>query len=676
MSNAMSPPPTHLPKPKLLLAIDLGTTKVDASMRIKETDVALSMEDVFAVKLGIKNAVPHIVGFDHHENFVWGDEVAAALAGNTMSPEKVIEVSKLSLYKAHATSEIAQRVMDQLKQMKTSMEEVLSLIFKSVVQKALDQLQSLDGMWRCLDGVDLNDLQVELFLSVPDMWKAPANRYMTVAAKMAEVASVQLVPESLCAAAYFMHDMQKSKRTPLNPGDQIQVVDAGGGTTDITCYEMPAQTDAGAATKLQRSGLAVGGLCGSHFINERFLKWLKVETDKGPVGFDTTVRRMGYDGTPYAGFHRAANEAFDRIKPDFTPALAASHLPIYVLIMGNQHSALAITPVWQVVIPCAQMKLFFDEVINDNFRLVDPLITPSVKRMIIPGGLGNSQYFRDELQARLLPRHPHLKINEGDVLLLTGQQAVSAGALLRYNEIDLNAAPRTGYFGVLTHEPFDESRHPDGIIKAGTLLPTKPGARHRWARKDTLIPTIVCSSVWTDGDEALARWAPISRTTNNDNGSSANVDHVTGAWQTRFIDRGDDTDLVFQIYWTDDASIVAGSAVFENGPEDGTLKFEVEKWGPAIFVKCPDFEALGFDLKITKGVAPRFGYQLTYLVEVRERGPNASVRVRLVLPNGRQPLDLLGKPIYQPGALPGDINLIDIVDENMDGAGCTPFTRN
>ncbi|SMQ55851.1 unnamed protein product [Zymoseptoria tritici ST99CH_1A5] len=661
----------------LVVAVDFGTTKVDATVRIRESGVPLELNEVVALKLGHKNAAPQIVGFDNNNNFVWGDGVTDALTSNEMSPEDVIEVFKLSLYKAHATSEIAERVNNQLRRLNTTKEEVISLLIKAVVQKAGVQVEDLRGMWRSLDGTGIDEVPVELFLSVPDMWKAPANRYMTIAAKMAGVASVQLVTESLCAAAYFMQDMQKSKRTALRPGDGILVLDAGGGTTDITCYEMPKSAIAGAETKLQRTGISAGGLCGSHFINERFIKWVRAEADNNLGGFAMRVASLGYAGAPYAGFYRAANEAFDRIKPDFTPAAANSGTSIWVTIKGNPHSPSRTSPVWQVELPCTLMKSFFDTVIDDNFRLVAPLITTNIKRIIVPGGLGNSQYFRNELQARLQPAHPTLKISEGDALLLTGQQPVSAGALLRYNKLDLDAAPRVGCFGVVTDETFDATRHPDGIIKAGTLLPNKTGGRHRKTAKDKLNRDIVVRSRINDGgEEALMRWDPILRSDTGPFSRNSNKENVSGTWQTRYIDARDVKEkkaLEFQLYWTDDTSIVPGSAIFEGNPMDGKLKPEVETWGPTIRVACPDLKGLGFD---TEPVAKVPVYQIAYMVEVKERGPNCAVKVRMVLPTGRQPFDDLGKPIFEPGALPKDVEMLDILEEPMEENGFHPFTRN
>jgi hypothetical protein len=197
----------------------------------------------------------------------------------------------------------------------------------------------------------IRQMTMEVFISVPEMWKPPANRLITTAAKMAGADCVQLVSEPVCAAAYYMQDQLLSKRTPLEAGDNILVLDTGGGTTDITCYEMPNpdHSNAGATSILHRVGKAVGGLCGSQFINEAFLKWLKVEADDHLGGFDNNVRRLGYSAQPpYTGFLKSANEGFTRMKHDFTPAKARSGTNMQIFIPSNPLAKTNTEDVWTV----------------------------------------------------------------------------------------------------------------------------------------------------------------------------------------------------------------------------------------------------------------------------------------------------------------------------------------
>ncbi|KJX99923.1 hypothetical protein TI39_contig347g00002 [Zymoseptoria brevis] len=305
--------------------------------------------------------------------------------------------------------------------------------FHFVIKEAQKHAEKVRGTWQGLDGMDIDDLQVELFLTIPDMWKPPANRYMTSGAEMAGVLSVQLTMESLCAAAYFMHDVHKSTRRSLNPGEAILVVDACGGTTDVTRFEMPASGNAGAMTGLRRTGVAKGGLAGSYWINDGISKWLILEADTNLGGFTAWVAWLGYGGAPYAGFYRAANEAFDKAKLDFLPGVAYSGAHINIIVPGSPTSDATMNRTWHVVLPCAKMRELFDKVIDDNYELIAPMITPNTRAMVMPGGFADSQYYRSRLQALLEPAHPGLKIDDGDTLLLTRHQSVATGALLRYN---------------------------------------------------------------------------------------------------------------------------------------------------------------------------------------------------------------------------------------------------
>jgi hypothetical protein len=102
--------------------------------------------------------VPQDIGFDKQGNFVWGDDLRDALADNRMDPEHVIIDLKLSLYKDHATSEIADRVKTHLQHFKISKETLLSLHLKAFIEKAVTFAMGVCDKWSISDPTVCNSM--------------------------------------------------------------------------------------------------------------------------------------------------------------------------------------------------------------------------------------------------------------------------------------------------------------------------------------------------------------------------------------------------------------------------------------------------------------------------------------------------------------------------------------
>ena len=71
--------------------------------------------------------------------------------------------------------------------------------------------------------------------------------------------------------------------------------------------------------------LCIGALCGSEFVNQNFIKWLK----QHPDGFQAQCTRLGITETTC--IKRAAT-AFEEVKVRFT---SANNIPGWVLVQGS-----------------------------------------------------------------------------------------------------------------------------------------------------------------------------------------------------------------------------------------------------------------------------------------------------------------------------------------------------
>ena len=152
---------------------------------------------------------------------------------------------------------------------------------------------------------------------------------VTQAAKNGEVEHVELVYEPQCAAAYYLYNIKDGNPKQLVVGDVMLIADIGGGTGDFVSYELKSDCDDGAKVGLVSTGEAegtfsnskfylqlandscTGALCGSEFVNQQFIDWLK----KHPDGFKAQCRVLGL--TPAACIAKAARE-FEGKKLEFS----------------------------------------------------------------------------------------------------------------------------------------------------------------------------------------------------------------------------------------------------------------------------------------------------------------------------------------------------------------------
>ena len=116
---------------------------------------------------------------------------------------------------------------------------------------------------------------------------------------------------------------------------------------------------------------------------------------------------------------------------------------------------------WDVTLPCANMRSFFTPVISDIKRMLDKQMKPKTKALIVPGGFGRSKYLMDILHSTYSHK---LKIIEHQTSAVGAHQPVARGALLRYKEIEARAIPSKDSFGIAAVELWDPDVHPDATL--------------------------------------------------------------------------------------------------------------------------------------------------------------------------------------------------------------------
>jgi molecular chaperone DnaK (HSP70) len=131
------------------------------------------------------------------------------------------------LYKDHTTAEMAKEVDAQLDKKDISLRELLTKHLEAI--KAYARATIIDEPTMLIGREAAESLPFYVFLSVPQMWKPPANFDMTQAARDAGIDYVELVYEPQCAFAQTLSKVNGPSSHQLNNGEVILVADIGSG---------------------------------------------------------------------------------------------------------------------------------------------------------------------------------------------------------------------------------------------------------------------------------------------------------------------------------------------------------------------------------------------------------------------------------------------------------------
>ncbi|TKA83014.1 hypothetical protein B0A55_00863, partial [Friedmanniomyces simplex] len=545
--------------------------------------------DIHTVQFGNDDyCAPQLVAWDESGRFYWGYEVVEALDRQDLKPGAVVGLWKMLLYKTHATSEIADRVRKQLGD--HTLDELLTTHFREVLVAVKAWVKSSSPVTADYTDKEIDDLEVEVFLSVPQMWKLPANDRMQRAAKDAGIKHVELVYEPQCAAGYYVSINKHKLPQYLDQDDIALVADVGGGTGDFVSYSFESSSSDGAKVRLQIVGKPEGAMCGSEFVTEEFLKHLRHEAflEFGPGGFDKLcVEHLGI--SPAAGISQASVHV-ENIKKEFSSPKAG---PKYIIIYGSQGAKRAS---WERKIDSKQIEGCFAPVIEEIFACIDRQMTPRTKVIITPGGFGRSN-----------------------------GQFVARGALHRYGDISPRGLPSTESLGIPQNEEYDPKVHLDATKKSGgnTRSCRKPVPDFDIVHQDQFDSEILT---------VLDRWLPVLQ---KGEYKIPGLPYVCEKWQ-QYYAYPDDTHIKVQLLWTD-ADIKTSDRILKNGKgmleEHAQLRDEIELYGKAReFPLPPDMAALGFELQDSNdGPVYEIYFRLTLTCD----GANVKINLQFAMPHSQ-----------------------------------------
>ncbi|EMF08039.1 actin-like ATPase domain-containing protein [Sphaerulina musiva SO2202] len=301
---------------------------------------------------------------------------------------------------------------------------------------------------------------IEFWLTVPAVWSDKAKHdTLRAARKSAKQAKLECHPDSQiflirepeAAAVAVLSDMTKgASEEQIKVGDSVMIIDCGGGTVDITTYEI-SSIDPKLTFKEHLVG--TGGKCGSTYIDREFIKWM---TEK----FGSAYTDLKWE---LRGPASRLMKEFESYKRDFGKSDdAAMYAELPIALKDAPESA------WYdeldniVNVFPADFKEMFKPVVEKILALVESQLDDerrqaghnTIKTAILVGGFGDSVYLYNKMRPWLLARGVKL-INPKNA-----QSAVVRGAALSgLKNIQPTSRRSRLHYGWSCTEAFDAMRH-------------------------------------------------------------------------------------------------------------------------------------------------------------------------------------------------------------------------
>ncbi|EME80247.1 uncharacterized protein MYCFIDRAFT_189860 [Pseudocercospora fijiensis CIRAD86] len=301
---------------------------------------------------------------------------------------------------------------------------------------------------------------MDFWITVPAVWsdKAKSDTLRAVR-KAAQQAKVQLHYDSQCflicepeaaAVAAISSLAQGDSQTQVKAGDVILVCDCGGGTVDVTTYELAALTP-----KLQFHELqtGTGGKCGSTWIDRNFMIWM--EQKFGTAYTDLSLETRG----PTSRFMKD----FEGFKRDFGKSSnPTKRYKLPLSLPGVPRSKHYDDTNSYVILYNEDLKSMFDPVVAQIFDLLEQQCSIATKQpqskpidlLLLVGGFGESFFLNDQLRAWCQQHGTRLICPEH------AQSAIVRGAALSgLHEIQPVSRRSRRHYGFELCEAFDRRRH-------------------------------------------------------------------------------------------------------------------------------------------------------------------------------------------------------------------------
>ncbi|KAK4079792.1 hypothetical protein Trihar35433_897 [Trichoderma harzianum] len=389
---------------KLIVGIDYGTTYSGLSFALSN---ATDFKDIFpwtkypgssshSAEHSVK-APTRVAFMDENpelDNNAWGYQVEPGM--------KTYAWTKLLLDKSSLISEYD----DPDLYLSSGMDIMQLPKGRSAKDVATEYLRGMKAMFddavkEHLGSHKIEDLPIEFWLTVPASWSEKAKLLTKSAARDAGFASrrmdkIMLISEPEAAAQLALKSSLHRLEGFVKPDTGVMVCDCGGGTVDITTYEVEETRP---TLKLREIAVGIAGKCGGTFVDRNLFKLM---ADRFGDAFTSL-------GPEEIGPGSSFMDQFELKKKDFskkTPSKRAHRLMLHMpgLKVNSAMEKYYERRSSSVLLTQEDYKMLFDPVIDMIIRLVEEQVSQikmkkerPIETIVLVGGFGSSPYLKEQL---------------------------------------------------------------------------------------------------------------------------------------------------------------------------------------------------------------------------------------------------------------------------------------
>ncbi|KAE9968849.1 hypothetical protein EG328_007201 [Venturia inaequalis] len=462
-------------RPRLICGIDFGTTQTGISVVNSTKKAASEVEIIRKFPGPSKHAnevwkVPSIIAYrdenssngnsqNHNGNTeIWGYLVTPGMVSYCWFKMRLDDDTKQSIFD-----------VEDIRSMKSVQGTGMGSLphGKDATEVCGDFLRGIHGhLMQFLEnrysaGI-LKITPIEFWLTHPATWSDKAKSATREAARQAGFLDRKndelfMIPEPEAAAIAALSDnVEQGVPNQVSPGDVISITDCGGGTVDLTTYEVMATKP----LNFREVVVGVGGKCGSTTIDQMFFVWME-------ECFDDDFKNLPFDRVgPGSRFM----QEFESRKRDFgADDEVDDDYEISLVMPGVRTSKHYDSRKSVVKLTKVQMESFFRGTVKKIQDLLAQQIEDTktklrgkgINTIILVGGFAESQYLVDKLIKWCDKKYGHIKLFSPK----NAQAAIVKGAALRgLGNIKPIQRRCRRHYGFVTAQDFRDEVDPEHLL--------------------------------------------------------------------------------------------------------------------------------------------------------------------------------------------------------------------
>ncbi|KAL2138658.1 hypothetical protein VTI28DRAFT_6461 [Corynascus sepedonium] len=240
---------------------------------------------------------------------------------------------------------------------------------------------------------------MECYLTVPAIWTDKARTATFDAARAAgfgcrPIDTIRIIPEPEAAAvAALRKDLRAGSVNAAKTGDNVLILDCGGGTVDITTYTIRRIFP---SIEFDEICIGIGGKCGSTYIDRNFIKLM---TERFGSTFENVPLKRRGPGSEFMA-------SFEKAKQSFGTSENESFEIHPIDMQGNLQQEHYDPDEAAVILSKRDMERVFDPVVQDVLNLLSRQVErishnkgKRINTVVLVGGFGNSDYLKRKLDS-------------------------------------------------------------------------------------------------------------------------------------------------------------------------------------------------------------------------------------------------------------------------------------